>query len=242
MNIKKFLLSPISKTKRFLEIVNDFVVFKGQNDNRFSVSWRNRNLQLNDAVKTQSNGGHYLYHPAWALRIILKNNPPKHVDISSILFFPAMLSASLPVEYYDYRPAKVTLTNLISKGANLLKLPFKSNSIQSLSCMHTIEHIGLGRYGDEIDPEGDIKAITELKRVLKKGGDLLIVVPVGIPTIYFNAHRVYSYEQIIGYFSDLKLMEFSMLPDNTSKGLIKNPNLKTVKKQKYACGCFWFRK
>ena len=242
MNIKKYFLFPIHKAKRLSEVIKDFFVFKSQNDGRFTVFWRNKNFQLNDAVKTQSGGGHYLYHPAWALRTILKNNPKKHIDISSILFFPAMLSAFLPVEYYDYGPANVILSNMISKSADLLKLPFKSNSVESLSCMHTIEHVGLGRYGDTVDPEGDIKAIRELKRVLKKGGDLLIVLPIGIPNIYFNAHRVYSYEQIVDYFSDLKLMEFSMLPDDSSKGLLKNPNPKIVKKQKYACGCFWFKK
>ncbi|NDC42314.1 MAG: DUF268 domain-containing protein, partial [Chitinophagia bacterium] len=56
-------------------------------------------------------------------------------------------------------------------------LPFESDSIPSLSCMHTIEHVGLGRYGDQLDPQGDLKAIAELKRVVQPGGDLLFVTP-----------------------------------------------------------------
>ena len=52
--------------------------------------------------------------------------------------------------------------------------------------MHVIEHIGLGRYGDEMDPDGDLKAIDELKRVLSRKGDLLFVVPVGKPKIMYN--------------------------------------------------------
>jgi hypothetical protein len=59
--------------------------------------------------------------------------------------------------------------------------------------MHVIEHIGLGRYGEALDPDGDLKAIRELVRVLAAGGNLLVVVPVGRPRIQFNAHRIYDY-------------------------------------------------
>ena len=106
--------------------------------------------------------------------------------------------------------------------------------------MHTIEHIGLGRYGDEIDPQGDIKAINELKRVLAQNGDLLFVTPVGKPKIEFNAHRIYSYEQIKEYFSPLTIKEFSLIPD--SGGIIINADPALVKEQNYGCGCFWFKK
>jgi hypothetical protein len=106
--------------------------------------------------------------------------------------------------------------------------------------MHTIEHIGLGRYGDELDAYGDIKAINELKRVLKPGGDLLFVTPVGKPKIEFNGHRIYSFEQIMEYFSPLTLTNFSMVPDKG--GLIENADPALVSQQSYGCGCFWFKK
>jgi len=109
---------------------------------------------------------------------------------------------------------KLDLDNLISKQANLTSLPFENNSIESLSCMHTVEHIGLGRYGDKLDPNGDLKAIKELKRVLSVNGNLLFVVPIGKPKIMFNAHRIYSYNQIINYFNELKLKEFSLVTDS----------------------------
>ena len=151
-----------------------------------------------------------------------------------------MLSATIPVKFYDYRPAKITLVNYESHFGDLNNLPFTDNSINSLSCMHTIEHIGLGRYGDTLDADGDLKAIGELKRVLSRNGDLFFVTPVGKPRIEFNAHRVYSYEQIIEYFSPLVLHEFTMVPD--SGGLIEHADPSLVKQQQYACGCFWFKK
>jgi hypothetical protein len=110
--------------------------------------------------------------------------------------------------------------------------------------MHVVEHIGLGRYGDTLDPQGDLKAIAELKRVLAVGGHLLFVVPIGFrPRIMFNAHRIYTYDQILSYFSDLELMQFALIPDSsTLGGLVLNANKDLADRQIYGCGCFWFRK
>lgn len=119
-------------------------------------------------------------------------------------------------------------------------MEFNDSSINSLSCMHTVEHIGLGRYGDKIDPDGDLKAIEELKRVLAKDGNLLFVVPIGQPKIMFNAHRIYSFDQVMEYFNDLQLKDFSLVTD-TGK-FIQNSNRETANEQKYSCGCFWFKK
>ena len=109
--------------------------------------------------------------------------------------------------------------------------------------MHTIEHIGLGRYGDAIDPDGDLKAIGELNRVLAAGGSLLFVVPVGRPRVVFNAHRIYSYEQVLRYFPDLTLRECALIPDNPKDGgLVIGASAEIVARQEYGCGCFWFVK
>ena len=106
--------------------------------------------------------------------------------------------------------------------------------------MHTVEHIGLGRYGDELDPKGDLTAIAELKRVLASGGDLLFVTPVGRPKIEFNGQRIYSYEMIVEYFAPFVLKEFSLIPD--AGGFIEGADPALVAQQAYGCGCFWFKK
>ncbi len=173
----------------------NFVRLSGRSG-RFSLSIFKLNPTLFDATAMTGFDPHYEYHPPWAARIVAKNRPAKHIDISSKLFFSTMVSAFVPVEFYDYRPADISLSNLECKTGDLMSLPFPDNSVESLSCMHTIEHIGLGRYGDPIDPEGDIKAARELVRVLKPGGTFLYVAPIGKPRIEFNAHRIYSYEQV----------------------------------------------
>lgn len=151
-----------------------------------------------------------------------------------------MLSAFVPVEFYDYRPAKLNLSNLESKQADLNALPFDTDSIASISCMHTIEHIGLSRYGDEIDPDGDLKAIAELQRVVKRGGSLLLVTPLGQPAIKFNAHRIYSFEMIHGLFNNFELKNFSFVDDLNH--YVEDADPPSVKHSSFGCGCFWYVK
>ncbi|MCC7160291.1 DUF268 domain-containing protein [Candidatus Nomurabacteria bacterium] len=242
--IPNYIKLRIRKTYYYLNFICDFLDFKNKsrNNRRFSLAWHNRYPILFDKTTTTPFDHHYTYHPAWAARIIAKTNPKKHVDISSVISFSTIVSAFLPVEFYDYRPVKINLSNLKSKEADLTRLPFATNSIESLSCMHTVEHIGLGRYGDPINPDGDIKAMQELSRVLTTNGNLLFVTPIGKPNIQFNAHRIYSYDQITSYFPDLKLKEFSLIPDDFSKGIIENASSELSNKQRYGCGLFWFVK
>jgi len=186
---------------------------------------------------------HYIYHTAWASRIINEYQPKLHIDISSALYFSTLLSATVPVQFYDYRPPNLQLPNLSCKKGDLTQLPFESDSIASLSCMHVVEHVGLGRYGDPIDYDGDIKAANELSRVLAKRGNLLFVVPIGgIAKICFNAHRIYTYKSILSMF-DLKLVEFALIPAKPENGhLVRNATEEQANKESYGCGCFWFTK
>lgn len=185
-------------------------------------------------------GFHYTYHPAWAARVLARTKPARHIDIGSTINFVVIISAFIKTDYYEYRPAEFKLDNLSSHKADLLCLPFEDSSVESLSCMHAIEHIGLGRYGAPIDPNGDLKAIAELKRVLADGGSLLVVVPVGRPRIKYNAERIYSYEMIMDYFRDLKLREYLLITDEGD--LVYSALPKMTDSQFEGCGCFWFMK
>lgn len=213
---------------------------KAAGDTRFELSPKYFSPILHEMANLQHFDRHYTYHPAWAARKVAQTKPAKHIDISSTLNFCAIVSAFTPVEFYDYRPADLSLSNLTMGSADLLQLHFATNSIASLSCMHTVEHIGLGRYGDPIDPMGDLKAMSELSRVLAVGGNLFFVVPVGRPQLMFNAQRIYAYEQIMHGFRNLKLVEFTLLPDEG--GLVTGATAEQVSQQAYGCGLFWFTK
>ena len=135
------------------------------------------------------------------------------------------------------------LTNLAPEQDDLLALPFADASVESLSCMHTVEQVGLGRDGDPLDSDGDLKAIKELKRVLAPGGNLLFVVPTGRPKVVFNAHRIYTVDQIHDRFADLSLQWFSLVPDDVQESeLVRNASKEAADQQHYGCDCRWFRR
>ena len=56
----------------------------------------------------------------------------------------------------------------------------------------SFEHDGLGRYGDPLNPSGDLRAMGEMKKILKKDGILILAVPMGLDKIVWNAHRIYG--------------------------------------------------
>jgi SAM-dependent methyltransferase len=237
IDLRKLIFS-IPNYLRFFVDLGKYI----RKDNRYSLKIKDIYPCIHDKSKFTGFDRHYIYHPAWAARILKETKPDFHIDISSSLHFCSIVSAFIPVKFYDFRPAKLNLSNLTSEHADLVNLPFESNSIQSLSCMHTIEHVGLGRYGDPIDPDGDLKAISELKRVLGPNGNLLFVVPVGKPKIMYNAHRIYSYDEVFEYFKDLVLNKFSLVPDDKELGFINNATKEIADVQNYGCGCFWFKK
>src|SRR5437660_149806 len=170
--------------------------------------------QLHDRSRATPFDPHYFYVSGWAMRRIVANRPAKHVDVGSHNLFANLLSAVVPVTFLDYRPLNAKLAGLECIGGNLLELPFADNSVESLSCLHVAEHIGLGRYGDPLDPGGTRKAARELARVLAKGGNLYFALPVGRPRVCFNAHRVHTPGQIRDFFTGLEHAEFSGVDDS----------------------------
>lgn len=205
-----------------------------------ALDWAERYPCLADRTsQTEDFARDYVLHTAWAARILAETRPERHVDISSYVYFAALVSAFVPMEYYEYRPADLPLSNLTSGRCDLLALPFADASVRSLSCMHVVEHIGLGRYGDPLDPEGDLKAMAELRRVLAVGGQLLFVIPVGRPRVVFNAHRIYSHRQVLAAFAGLRLRQAALIPDDR-RGILVDCSPEEFDAQHYGCGCYLF--
>ena len=195
-----------------------------------------------DTAQTQFDS-HYIYHVAWALRKIKALTPEVHVDFASSLSFCTALSAFCKTVFYDFRPADLHLDNLEPRQCDLSSPDFGIGQFASVSCMHVVEHIGLGRYGDTLDASGDLKAIDNLKKTVAPGGDLFFVVPCGAPSIHFNAHRVYAAESILAYFGEgFALQELYFITGYDHQAPLLNPALDTLGQYAYGCGCFHFRK
>ncbi len=243
--INRTLLSKTVNKALMAKFKEQFYAFEAKSldlPRRFNLRWEDRNPIFFGETGSHNFDRHYIYHTAWAVRKVRQIDPKKHVDFSSSLYFCGLLSAFVPTTFYDFRPARLELDGLTIGSADLTTLTIDDGSLESVSCMHVVEHIGLGRYGDEIDPDGDLKAMHELQRIVAPSGSLLFVVPVGKPKVEFNAQRIYSFDQINDVFNQMKLIEFSIIPDDKNQGLISHADPKLVNYQNYGCGCFWFKK
>lgn len=183
---------------------------------------------------------HYFYQDTWAFREVVRLAPSRHVDVGSTAIFVGMLSAVIDVTFVDIRPLSVGLDRYTFKAGSILEMPFDSNSVESLSCLHVAEHIGLGRYGDPLDAEGTRKAARELTRVLAPGGQLLFSVPIGRSRIEFNAHRIHSSVEILEMFRGLSLVNYAGVDDLGS--FRKRREIGELDACDYGCGFFTFIK
>ena len=195
---------------------------------------------LNDKTKKTQFDPQYFYQGVWAFDKIYKSKTPNHVDVGSQTNLVSFLTTITNVKFVDIRPLEAKLNNFTSIKGSIMELPFDDNSIHSLSCLHVAEHIGLGRYGDPLDPLGTEKACKELARALAVGGSLYFSLPIGIPRICFNAHRVHSIGQILKYFSDLKLEELIVIDDDGK--YVENPKIGDYDSAIYSGGLFHFKK
>lgn len=177
----------------------------------------------------------YFYQDAWAFERIVLSKPAEHIDIGSHHKFVAHLSKIVNLTMVDIRPLSLPMDSIKFVRGSVLELPFADNSVSSLSSICVIEHIGLGRYGDPIDPDGSIKAFTEICRVLKHGANLYISVPIEeISKTYFNAHRAFEERYLLGTL----LNEFEIV----DRKYIYGDNFVDTKDKGFGTGLYHLRK
>lgn len=228
-----------------LSIINDYDTYVQMNKTCFEVDSRYISISIDNlyANAGKNFNNYYLQQDLWAAKLIYINKPNVHYDIGSRVdgFITHLLSFNQKTILIDIRPLETfNIENLsfIQEDATVFD-HIVDNSIESLSALCSIEHFGLGRYGDSVDPEADIKTFKNMSRVLKKGGHLYVSVPVS-NTLYlmFNARRVYTPKYIIKQFSSLRLLEFSCA---TPYGLKRNMDIEDMSND-IVYGLFHFQK
>ncbi len=166
---------------------------------------------LFDRTAASSIDTHYFHQAIWAFRHIKDSGAASHVDIASEVNFVGLLTCITRVTFVDIRPLELDIPNYTGLRGTIVELPFADGAVESLSCLHVIEHIGLGRYGDPLDPRGPERAGREIVRVLRPGGRAYISTPVGRPRVQFNGQRVFAIRELPEIFRGLTLIEFSMV-------------------------------
>lgn len=197
-----------------------------------------------DKKKSGQITNHYFYQDLLVASYIFKNKPTKHIDIGSrIDGFVANVASFRKIEVFDLRINKLNFKNIKFRMLNLNKINKKLyNYTDSISCLHTIEHFGLGRYGDKIDPDSYKKGFNNLIKMLKPNGLLYISFPISEKNAtYFNLERRFNPKDILGWTKELVLLNFDYIDDKQRLNL--NINLLNFKKNIInGCGIYVFKK
>ncbi len=155
----------------------------------------------------------YFWQDLWAAKHIFQRRPRVHCDIGSRVdgFIAHLVSFGQKVRLFDIRPMESVIDDVEfvqCDATNLENIP--DESIESISALCSLEHFGLGRYGDPVDPEACFKCFHSIQKKVQSGGALYLSVPIGYEHIEFNAHRVFYAETIVNSFSNMQLLEFSV--------------------------------
>ena len=192
---------------------------------------------------------HYFHQDLLVARRIFERNPRRHIDVGSrIDGFVAHVAAFRQLEIIDIRPLKIQIPNVKFIQMDLMNPPDNNANIcDSLSCLHVLEHFGLGRYGDTIDPDGYKTGMANLARMLSPGGIFYFSVPIGPQRIEFNAHRVFGIQHLLDLFGQngLSVSAFSYVRDQGD--LVENVELTPALISSncgvwHGCGIFELRK
>lgn len=189
----------------------------------------------------------YFWQDLLVARKIFAANPEIHVDIGSrVDGFVAHVASFREIRVFDIRPITARIpgvtfmqADLMNPGAAVL------DYCDSLSCLHALEHFGLGRYGDPIDPKGYESGIRNMAMILRANGIFYLSVPVGIERVEFNAQYVFNPKTIVTLAKNnqLCLQQFYLFtPENGLVEMGLGDGLAAMDKKRYGLGIFIFKK
>jgi hypothetical protein len=202
----------------------------------------------NFSLKKNLMSGHYFHQDLIVANKIFKKNPIRHIDIGSrVDGFVSHVASFREIETFDIRDIgrskhsniKINIMDFTSESADQIKT-------DSLSCLHSIEHFGLGRYGDSIDPQGHIKGFNNALKLLKKDGLFYISFPISNKTrIEFNEQRVFQYSEILNWlkpFQEEYVLECFDYIDDLDNIFYDFKISDEIKNLNYGCGIYTIRK
>jgi len=210
----------INTARALPEYLRNYRAFKrlerGDSAPAFPITRRYPMLNDRTSGAGAARGG-YFHQDLLVARRIFENNPARHIDIGSrIDGFVAHVASFREIEVLDIRPLSEQVQNIRFRQVDFMQEPFPlADCCDSVSCLHALEHFGLGRFGDPLDPEGHLKGFRNLHRIVRTGGRCYLSVPLGPQRIEYDAHRVFSLDYLLRMVSGrFRLDRFSYVDDS----------------------------
>ena len=192
--------------------------------------------------------GAYFHQDLWVARLIFEAQPRRHVDVGSrIDGFVAHVASFRSIDVFDIRPLAVSVPGVTFRQLDITANSDEFNSCcDSLSCLHALEHFGLGRYGDRVDVSGWRRGWERLVQMVEKGGTLYISVPIGPQRVEFDAHRVFAVPFLTDVFREqCEIVRFAYVDDQGNF----HPDVNLTREEAlqafgctYGCGIFVLRR
>jgi len=204
-----------------------------------------------DAGVTKSE---YFWQDLLVARLVYQQKPERHVDVGSrIDGFVSHIASFMNVEVFDVRPVSTIVPGISFRKADIMdsdlisRLSVGAESYcRSLSCLHAIEHFGLGRYGDPISSAGYVRGISNLSRLLEENGILYLSTPIGRQRVEFNANWVFDPRIIIERAKENSLLLEKLVVINSEsmprEMVPTNADLNELANDDYNLGLFVFIK
>lgn len=243
-------LKTMSAVRNLPITVREFRAFAAQNSN-LEDGWQVRFSSpcLHDRKDVGGTAsGHYFHQDLLVARRIFERSPRRHIDVGSrVDGFVAHVATFREIEVFDIRPIDSKVQNIKFVQKDIMQdSPELHEICDSVSCLHALEHFGLGRYGDPIDADGYKKGFDSLTKMLERGGTLYLSVPIGTERIEFNGERVFSVRRVFDLFQgQFELLSLSYVDDSGAL----NENVTTSEADlennfnlHYGCGIFELRK
>ena len=149
------------------------------------------------------------------------------------------------ISVLDVRPLSESgHPNIEFQRMDVMGADVPKNVADSISCLHALEHFGLGRYGETVNPLGHRIGFKNLAKMLHRGGVLYVSFPIASTSeVHFNAHRIFHPQEILDWAKDenLSLVRFDYV-DDSGRLHTKESLINFDKSLIYGCGIYTFRK
>jgi SAM-dependent methyltransferase len=169
---------------------------------------------LDRRAESGSADGHYFWQDLICARWIYEDGPRNHFDVGSrVDGFVAHVASFREITILDIRPMTQKIPNVkVEIGDAQEDLSKFKDKFDSVSSLHSIEHFGLGRYGDRLEIDGHISGLLNIARCVKPAGTLYISFPLGADKVQFNSQRILNPNLIYKILPNFSVTDFVLIP------------------------------